>query len=61
MFKKIKITAEVMKRVAELTKKGYTTEECQNISSEIVEELKKFDKLNFNEALKVIDELFKNY
>lgn len=61
MFKKIKITAEVMKRVAELIKKGYSKEECQKISDEIVNELSKFEKLNFKEALELIDTLFERY
>ncbi len=62
MFTKIKITKEVMKRIYELTKKGYSQEEIEKISQEISTAINSYSKgINYKEAVEILDKEFAKY
>ena len=62
MFKKIKITAAVMKRVYQLSKKGYTEEECAAIGQEIAANIAtSYKKIDLKDLDTILDKEFAKY
>ena len=62
MFKKIKITAAVMKRMYELDKKGYTQEELTTIGQEIAANIvTNYKKVDLKDLNTILDKEFAKY
>lgn len=60
-FKKVKISALVMKESAKLATKGYTKEEMKNIADEIATVINAHGKMTAEEAIVLVKRLFAEY
>lgn len=62
MFKKIRITAAVMKRMYELDKKGYTQEELTTIGQEIAANIAtSYKNVDLKDLNTILDKEFAKY
>lgn len=62
MFKKIKVTAAVMKRMYQLVKKGYSEEESTVIAQKIADSLlTSYDKIDLKDLNTILDKEFAEY
>ena len=62
MFKKIRVTAAVMKRMYQLTKKGYSEEESTAIVQKIADSiLTSYNKIDLKDLNTILDKEFAEY
>lgn len=62
MFKKIRVTAAVMKRMYQLAKKGYSEEESTVIAQKIADSLlTSYDKIDLKDLNTILDKEFAEY
>ena len=62
MFKKIRVTAAVMKRMYQLAKKGYSEEESTVIAQKIADSLlTSYDKIDLKDMNTILDKEFAEY
>ena len=62
MFKKIRVTAAVMKRMYQLAKKGYSEEESTVIAQKIADSLlTSYDKIDLKDLDTILDKEFAEY
>ena len=62
MFKKIRVTAAVMKRMYQLEKKGYSEEESTVIAQKIADSLlTSYDKIDLKDLNTILDKEFAEY